>query len=629
MTKAWTGASIALTALLVAVPAAGAQDADSAQPDSAQMHEVAKEAQRRFERFREDRIPPQLAQYARSCDDLVGRFCLIFERGEDEFEWRVPEEPVEFGMARVRVLRELNEIGSEIPGDDWVIGQRVYYMGEVGQWAPAEKLVTDCGGARPWWCTALLGYIQHARGDWIEAAATFEGALALMPEEERKKFLSLDYLLRPRDTDVYEDARDPEQLRRMYWLLSDPLYLVDGNDRQTEQLARQVLIRMRADAENAYGVAWGEDIEELTLRYGAEQAWERHRSVPQAGTLQDSRRIVGRHHPKSQQYTPPGDALEAPTDVAPGTWQMEKARPWTGYAPPYAPDMDHLETQIARFRRGDSLLVVGAFAPEDPLKRSRAVPGRLARNPRIIDLREARDESREDRQRRAANPFAIVQEEPEPFIEEEPEEVPPTESGLFLIDAGSGERHEVRGEGPEGAFMLQVPNGRYIAGIEAWSESTKEGWRDRHGIWQEDLIFGLAAMSDILVLEGGRELPESLDAAVQTAMPIVRIRSGESFQVAWEVYGLRIGESAQVRLGVDRVEEGVLRRFGQFLRMLEPDNPIELSFEDAGPDQLGTVFRAVNLNLPDLEPGAYTITVEIELSGREPMTVSRPLEIVP
>ncbi len=48
-----------------------------------------------------------------------------------------------------------------------------------------------------------------------------------------------------------------------------------------------------------------------------------------------------------------------------------------------------------------------------------------------------------------------------------------------------------------------------------------------------------------------------------------------------------------------------------------------------GPDQLGTVFRAVNLNLPDLEPGAYTITVEIELSGREPMTVSRPLEIVP
>ena len=67
----------------------------------------AKEAQARFERFREDRIPPELGGFGGGCDELVGRFCLRFESGEDESEWSVPDEPVEFGMARVRVLREL------------------------------------------------------------------------------------------------------------------------------------------------------------------------------------------------------------------------------------------------------------------------------------------------------------------------------------------------------------------------------------------------------------------------------------------------------------------------------------------------------------------------------------------
>ena len=69
---------------------------------------------------------------------------------------------------------------------------------------------------------------------------------------------------------------------------------------------------------------------------------------------------------------------------------------------------------------------------------------------------------------------------------------------------------------------------------------------------------------------------------------------------------------------------------GQFLRVLEPDSPVVITFEDSGPDVLGTVFRAVQLNLPDdLDPGEYVLTVEIELAGREPMVVARPIVITP
>ena len=71
-------------AVLAAAPALAAQSLDTSNPDSVALHEKAKEAQARFERFREERIPPELAGYGGGCDEIIGRFCLRFEDGEDE-----------------------------------------------------------------------------------------------------------------------------------------------------------------------------------------------------------------------------------------------------------------------------------------------------------------------------------------------------------------------------------------------------------------------------------------------------------------------------------------------------------------------------------------------------------------
>ena len=527
-------------------------------------------------------------------------------------------------MARVQVLRDLRQIHEQIPRDSWILGQRVFYMGEVGDWQGAENLIRRCGGGN-WWCTSLLAFVRHAQDDWNTAADLFALAETQLAAAGDDDFLSLELLLDPDALEVYERSPDKAAAAERLWLLSDPLYLVDGNDRKTEQYARAVLVRMRREAVNPYGVEWGDDIEELTLRYGAEGAWERRRSMPN-GTLQDTRSIVGRHHPKSQEFLPPEEALEDPAEVAQGDWTLEQRRPWTGYAPPYAPDLNALETQVARFRRGDSLLVAGAFAPaeEDVVVDSR----RRTRNPRIVDLRERRNQDRGDQQARL-DPFGRPREEPQPFIAEEPEPEGPVQSALFLIDTESGVRHQVLGEGPSGAFRLQVPNGRYVVGIEAFSPDKKEAWRDRYGLWQAPIVPGLAAVSDLLILEGGGEIPTSLDEALPTALPAVRVRTGEAFKVAWEVYGLAIGEAASVRIGLDQGGGGLIRRLGQFLRVLEPDSPVVITFEDAGPDVLGTVFRAVQLSPADLEPGEYTLTVEIELAGRDPMVLARPIVVVP
>tara|TARA_B100001245_G_C22811185_1_gene390655 strand:+ start:425 stop:700 length:276 start_codon:yes stop_codon:yes gene_type:complete len=82
-------------------------------------------------------------------------------------------------------------------------------------------------------------------------------------------------------------------------------------------------------------------------------------------------------------------------------------------------------------------------------------------------------------------------------------------------------------------------------------------------------------------------------------------------------------------VGATLGQVGLGRQLGEFLGLVESNELVLITYEDAGPDVLGTVFRAVELSLPNLELGDYTLTVEIELAGREPMTVDRPISIVP
>ena len=660
-------------ALLLPAQSLSGQLAGPSVADSLELVEEAKDVQARYERYREQRTPPALADLTSRCDEIVGRYCFRFPDHIDVDDWRAPEEPVALELARTRVLRDLTSIGRKIPGDLWILGQRVYYLTDLGAGTNAANLARRCGGRTHWWCTALAAYVHHASGLWTAADEVFAQALEQMPPDTAALWRAPEHLLEDSAWKIYEDAADKEGLEERLWTLSDPLYLVEGNDRKTEQYARQVLIRIRAGAVNGTGLDWEDDLEEITLRWGAPEAWSREQDLATGDSLRDSRRMVS--HRRGQEFLPPGKALEDPSQMAAGEWTLgDRARmelreggsladplstagsllealaqagnpggtfdlstpteligiirdgvirsgPRTGYTAPYATQLDVLETQVARFRRGDSLLVAGAFAPKPE---ERADLSAAPRRADVRDLRAERNESRADRQRRT-DPFGGVREVAVAFLPKGSEQN--VESGLFLIDTESGRRHQVLGQGPKGAFQLKVPNGHYIVGLEAFSPSARKAWRDRHGLWQDPLVPGLAAISDLLILQGGGEIPTSLDEALPTALPAVRIAAGDAFKVAWELYGLRVGESASVRIGVNPARTGLARRLGEFLRVLEPSEPVVMTYEEAGPDVLGTVFRAVELNLSDLEPGDYTLTVEIELAGREPMTVDSPITI--
>ena len=295
--------------------------------------EAAKDVQARYERYREQRTPPDLADLSRRCDDIVGRFCSRFPDHIDVDEWRAPEDLPELELARMRVLTDLSEIAQKIPGDLWILGQRVYYLTDLGATSAAANLARRCGGRTHWWCTALAAYVHHARGLWTVADEVFDQALAQMPPDTAARWRAPEYLLEESALEMYEKAEDKATVQERLWLLADPLYLVEGNDRKTERYARQVLIRMRTEAINGTGLDWQEDLEEIALRWGPPEAWSREREMTTGDSLVDSRRMVS--HRRGQEFLPPADVLKDPSEVAQGDWLLgDRARMELRQKPP-------------------------------------------------------------------------------------------------------------------------------------------------------------------------------------------------------------------------------------------------------------------------------------------------------
>ena len=224
-------------ALALPARALAEQHAPPSVADSLELLEEAKDVQARYERYREQRTPPDLASLSRRCDEIVGRYCFRFPDHIDVDDWRAPEQPVEMELARTRVLKDLGNVAGKIPGDLWILGQRVYYLTDMGAWTNAANLARRCGGRTHWWCTALAAYVHHTRGLWSMADEAFAQALEQMPPVTAALWRAPEYLLEDSAWKIYEEAADQVSLEERLWMLSDPLYLVEGNDRKTEQYA--------------------------------------------------------------------------------------------------------------------------------------------------------------------------------------------------------------------------------------------------------------------------------------------------------------------------------------------------------------------------------------------------------
>ncbi len=567
-------------------PADALSQTPSAGP--AEILEGLHDLQEEFERYRESRIPVEMERSGGSCDERIGRICIWFgEDGEESY----PAEFREVKQARIELIRSLFD-GFEEINDAWVIGQLVHYLVESRNMEEAERVATECGIQEQWWCSALHGYVLHVWTRYVPAEAAFRDALEAMSDEQWEMWTTPRYIFTRDGEQEFNGAPAAERDRKweLFWQLSDPLFLFQGNDRLTDHFARWVVATNRRDAADPLGMEWEEDLEETLIRYGRNTGYSRTHNPGRAfGGLQDTRRMVGHHHPMSRGYLFPEEYMESPSEIPPESWITAPREARTWYAPPYAPEIRSLETQVGRFRRGDEMLVVGAYRPT---VFDAGIDGRV-----------------------------VSAWGPDGGIEGD------AHTALFLIPEDGREPLNIRGTEPEGVLTLHAPPSRYVSGLEVVDLEGRQAWRARQGVIQRPLVPGLVDVSDLMILKEGVPLPESMEEAIPNVRPGVRLKTGERFPVVWEVYGLRIQEPIRVTIGFSQGRPGFLTRVGEFLGVIEPDERIDITFDERGPDQVQTVFRSMELELPDLEPGEYTLHLSLDLRGRSPVVTSRPIVV--
>jgi tetratricopeptide (TPR) repeat protein len=571
--------------------ATGGVDTTSVVADPRDVESVARAEQADFERRRIRHLPLTYEPFGGSCDEVVGRLCTTYGEGE---WYPVPEDEVILGMRRALVVR-LDSLQELVPASAWILGQRVWYRAEGGAWEDALRTARSCGEVEGWWCDALEGFALHGLGRYSEAHRVFERALAGMDPEVARAWRvprwPVDADVRDRLGDAEGDEDRERRLLDLVWLLADPLYLVEGNDRLTEHYARHTVARLRDRARNPFRLSWGSDLEELTVRHGWEMGWER-RPTRDFGSLDQ---IVGHKHPEGRDYMPPGAILTAPAEASAADLQADLHRPRSLYAPAYAPLLLPMEGQVAVFPRGTRTVVVAThFLPEDTT-------------------------------------YHATHAHPLPWLEPGDQADDADRIGLFAVPVDGGRPTGVERSGSvDGALMLDLPTGAYVLSSESWSPALRRAGRFRVGVPERPAPEDIATLSDLLLLRPSHPGPNGLEAAVELALPMARIRAGQPFSLAWEIVGLGFrAEALSFEVSVTRTDRSFFQRVGRFLGLGDGSRPLTLAWEEPGPSQPGPVFRSLDLDVPSLDEGRYEIRLVLKTTGRSDAVTTSRFRVVP
>jgi len=534
--------------------------------DSARDLKAARSAQASFEFARRSNLPAGFGSSGR-CDVQLGRYCWWY----DEFPIKLPPEANSIVRRRADLIATLDSLGELHPGDDWIAGMRVHYRIDGRNPASADTVARACK-ATTWWCFALVGYANHLLGNAAAAESAFTSALGGMPDEERCKWRDISVLLPSNTRHYYEglSCAARQAVEERYWILGRPRFSVDGNEWRSEFYVRRVQARLANRSATPQAGAWGGDAEELLLRYGWPVGWSK---VERMGSVVPEQSVIG-HDPSPSFNFAPNEALyDTSASAQNDAWDMKIRTAESRFAPRLVKRVAPVGMQIARFRRGDSTLVVSAFkASDDSL---------VAAGPAVL--------------------------------------------GVTFAD---GTVRTIPADGANGTARLMVERSPLLAGVEVADTTTSTLARSRALLRPLARGEGLA-VSDLLLFSAEEGAPESITAALERAFPGDTLYRERPIGVYWETYGVaEQGEELDVAVTVERIDRSWLRGVRQKLKLSDPDSPLRLHWSDARPAAVGEALpRAISLRLGNLEPGKYRITMTLGRADNVAATASREVEL--
>lgn len=545
-------------------------------PDSAAVARAARRAQYRFEVLRRAALPLVEARGAPECEARTGRYCYWHDGSAKPPD---PREQPRVTSGRTELLRTLDSLARLVPADSWIAGQRVRYRLDAGDTTDAVRVAERECRSDLWWCAALQGHARHAAGDHPAAAHAFDVALSMMDAERRCDWDDPSVLLDP-------DARD--RLRKLpcearaaaaerIWWLATPLFTRAANDLRTEFHARHTAAILEANARHVYATSWGWDTRELLLRYGAPIWWTRERRFGAAGVT--SADLVGHEATPSFSFLPAARLLFDDSAIAhPGDWDLERRRPPSRYAPSYVSSWTTAAAQVARFIRGDSLLVVAAYsARHDTLLRA---------------------------------PVAHLAVSPAPVAAHHVSPGVASHAGVLELRLP---RHALRSAG--------------LASVEVVDTAARAVARHRTGI--APLAGGRLTTSDLLLhrpLEPATRAatlavvaPHALDGTTVTAPRI---------GLYWETYGVPAeGELLDVALTLERTNTPWLRRAAARVGLASRITPLRIRWRETPDGEGGAAPRSVVVNVGALARGEYQVTLTVRGSDGTVATSRRHITV--
>lgn len=529
-------------------------------------------AQYRFEELRRRNLPVLRGSKPAQCDEQVGRFCYWY----DERAGTTPDLPAVVA-ARDSLLATLEQLDREGPDNRWIIGQRVRYLAEAGRLDDAFGVASRCR-LTTWFCDAAVGFVQHLRGEYVAADATYERVLRVMSPRDRCQWRDMTLYIDDETRSVYRRAECGQPARQAYeaqlWFLSKVLYGLPGNDTRTEHFARLTYALFLADAPSAHQFGFDDDEKELTRRFGWPRWWAREPGGGRAGPS-----IVGQEAVPAYRMIPPYAVLENPANSDSTMWAVQKPPVIARYAPPYARTLHMLRHQQAMFRRGDSALVALAWSVDGDAA--------LSRGPRSVTL-------------------ALV---------------PRDSAGAVLA-----QRREV---GTRGVLTATAPWGPLLMSAEVHAPDAQAASRARYGVRPPEAVGTRVVLSDLLFFEPYGNFPRSVPEVLPHMHPTEIVQADRKLGVYWEAYGTQPGESMRLTLTVAKEvgERGLLQRGLQALNLAREATPVKLIVEEPAARGTTTTARGVELDITTLSPGAYVVQLEVAVAGQYVIRAERRMQV--
>lgn len=547
--------------------------------DSTRALKLAHKAQGDFETLRRRLLPYAELSAAGGCDATVGRYCF-----REEYAGRPTEVPAVIA-ARTRLLTTLDSVSALMPGDRWILGQRLRYLFEAGRPLAADSMAIDCAARATVaetgsWCLALMGYTAQQLGNYPRADAAFTSALEKMPAEERCQWEDLAQFLGRAAGPYRVDCSTRDSVTAGFWRLVQPLYLTSVNDLRTEYFARITRMYIEQDTKTPMSDWWTSDDRNILLRYGV-ATWYAQGDPPR-GEFRP--RIAGFRRQPAFNFFPDAHVFDAPNELSADDWQYADLGHTPTYAPLWAesfrPITDH---QVALFRRGDSALVVAAFDIDDGAGVSST---------------------------RKAGAFAAIIDG----------------NGGVLAPVGT----TVEETGSEVVSTLEAPWRPLIISLESLNSGSGAATRARFAP-KLPATGSRLSLSDLLFYTPrDSTAPATLSDAVPRALHAERAPSSRQIGVFWEAYGVRAegGESVNYALLVTPEGQSILHRAFVKLHLMESDRTLSVQWREVPAAKDGIASRGVTVDLSRLKPGRYSVRLSLTSGTEPPIVAERSIEIL-